>query len=56
MPALLALCVSLGALAGSAHAAEDGTLPTATTAAVSAAVQTAVHEGQLVGDDDIHWD
>ncbi|MBP2052936.1 hypothetical protein J2Z21_005925 [Streptomyces griseochromogenes] len=60
--------VSLGALAGSAHASTDGTLPTATTTRVSAVVQTAVDDAPLSGllpsglrikmhtDQDIRWD
>ncbi|MGW1166347.1 hypothetical protein [Streptomyces sp. NPDC002550] len=48
--------VSLGVLAGPAHAAAHGTLPAGTTTAVSTAVQTAVHGGGFVGDEDIHWD
>ncbi|MEU6775234.1 hypothetical protein [Streptomyces sp. NPDC046759] len=60
---------ALGALAGPAHAVAGGSLPTATTAVVDAAVHTAVHDGTLsgllpgdfyrathVGDEDIHWD
>jgi hypothetical protein len=58
--ALLAAVVSLSVLAGPARAAAHGTLPadtaTAVSAAVQSAVQTAMHDGAFVGDDDIHWD